>query len=657
MSTSRRLAAVMFSDIEGFSGLMQKDEANALKLKDGYRLALDACHAQFNGEVVHYFGDGCLSIFKSALDAMECAICMQQQYQDKVPVRIGMHLGDIIATEDDVYGDGVNVASRIESLGVVGAILISDRMQAELHNHPEIKTASVGVYQLKNIDRPMEVFALANEGLVIPKHNSLQGKTAKTPSAVSLRKKRWIGLGVLLLLVLISSAYWYSQKSSTPPADALARVAVLPFRNISSQAENEYLSDGITEELTSSLSGISGLKVISRNSVLRYKNSTKTIRQIGKELGISVLIEGSVIKEGTSMRIMARMIDATTDEILWSDHFQQGVGEILIFYSQVVQQVAHKLNVTLRDAEVTRLGKADRVNPELHQLYLKGLFYSNKFTDAGYHEAVQQFDQALRIDSNYAPALAGKAFSYALMGVFNPSLSTKEALLKTQRFAQKALKADDHLPLAYIALGYSKLFFQRDLKGAETALNKAIEVDPSNDMALTALVLINLYNGNTTAAAALTEKGKSISPFSFFLTHQEGRILFRQNKPQEAIESYLSAIRLHNHPLLYDHLAGLYNQLGKYKEAIHLLDSSAHKFGDLPPSSLSLIAEAYYKSGDKQQATLALAKLQSAVAAQRPNYAFFTAAYYAGIGDTTQCYHMLDAALVNNDVDLLWLKV
>ena len=212
MPAAHQLAVVMFSDIAGSSASMQKQEENAIKIKDKYRTVLDASAAAFNGKVVHYYGDGCLSIFTSVKDAFNCFIDTQAQYRGDtlVAVRIGLYLGDIVTTGDDVYGDGVNLASRIESAGIAGCILLSDKVKDELHNHPEFKTVCVGKYQFKNIDKTVEVFALDNEGLVIPLLDSLQQKIEEKTTASAKATDRAIrehpyesigiafGIGVLI---------------------------------------------------------------------------------------------------------------------------------------------------------------------------------------------------------------------------------------------------------------------------------------------------------------------------------------------------------------------------------------------------------------------------------------------------------------------------
>ena len=233
---NRRLAAVMFTDIVGYTAFMQGDEKLAIKLRAHHREVFEQQHQLYQGEVIQYYGDGTLSIFKSAIQAVKCAIEIQQLLQkgEAVPIRIGIHMGDIVFNKTEVYGDGVNFASRIESIGVAGSILVSGKLNDELENHKDIFSSSLGQFELKNIAKPVEIFAISNDGIKVPQAIELKGK----------------------------------QKSIEKT------IAVLPFVNMSTNAENEYFSDGITEEIINALAKVKSLKVTSRTSSFFFKIKT-----------------------------------------------------------------------------------------------------------------------------------------------------------------------------------------------------------------------------------------------------------------------------------------------------------------------------------------------------------------------------------------------
>ena len=265
----RQLAAIMFTDIEGYTAAMQQSEQKAIELRERHRQVLRQAHKQFSGKVIQYYGDGTLSIFQSAVKAVQCALSMQQIFcqPPQVPVRIGLHIGDIIFDDEQVLGDGVNLASRIESLGLPGCVLLSDKVRDEISNHPDLKTVSVGIYQLKNINRPVEVFALDHPELVKPKPRFTERE--------NISKKR-------------------GHSEAMPRKYHAKSVAVLPFVNISNDPEQDYFSTGIAEEILNSLSNLKDLKVAGRTSSPHYNRENVGLREIGERLGVKTILEGSV---------------------------------------------------------------------------------------------------------------------------------------------------------------------------------------------------------------------------------------------------------------------------------------------------------------------------------------------------------------------------
>ena len=273
MEATRQLAAIMFTDMEGYTALMNKNEQLAIERRNRHREVFEKAMADYNGKIIQYYGDGTLSIFTSAIHAVNAAVAMQLLFRQAplVPLRIGIHIGDITMDDSGVYGDGVNIASRIESLAVAGSVFISDKVFDEIKNQPLINTLSMGLFDLKNVSRPVEVFAIAKDGLAVPKQIDLKGKT-------------------------------------TEPKNKLA---VLPFMNMSNDAGNEYFSDGISEELINSLSKIDGLQVICRTSSFSFKGKNQDVREIGRILNVSKVLEGSVRKAGNRVRITAELVNWT----------------------------------------------------------------------------------------------------------------------------------------------------------------------------------------------------------------------------------------------------------------------------------------------------------------------------------------------------------
>src|SRR5258706_1033564 len=309
MQSPRRLAAILFTDIVGSTSMMQKDEQHAVSTNKRYVAVLKEYVLSHDGEILNDFGDGSLCTFHSATQALRCAIEMQKQFQlePKVPLRIGLHVGEIFFEDGKVFGDGVNVASRIQSLGTSNSILFSSQINSQIKNQQEFKSVSVGRFHFKNVDEPMEVFALTNEGLSVPKKEELTGKL-KEIKKKSMQKK--LVMAVAVTLLLISSLFIYQKFFITKEFTGEKTIAVLPFENSGEPDSEEYISDGITQDIINNLSKIASLqKVIGWFSVRSFKKTTKSLRQIADELGVAAILSGSIQKQEGKTRIVVELIE------------------------------------------------------------------------------------------------------------------------------------------------------------------------------------------------------------------------------------------------------------------------------------------------------------------------------------------------------------
>src|SRR5436190_6747981 len=301
----RQLAAILFADMTGYTALMQNNEHLARQKRKRFREVLEADVENHEGKILQNYGDGTLSIFNSAINSVNCAISIQQQLQlePKVELRIGIHTGDVAMEEGSVFGDGVNLASRIESMAVPGGIFISEKVYDEIKNHENIKTRDLGFVELKNVKQPVHLFAIANNGIVVPSRDELKGKT-KQPNN---------------------------------------RLAVLPFVNMSADPENEYFSDGITEELLNALTKVDGLQVTSRTSAFAFKGKQTDIRDIAIQLNVDRILEGSVRKSGNRVRITAQLINATDGYHIWSESYDRNLTDIFEVQDEISGIIASKL--------------------------------------------------------------------------------------------------------------------------------------------------------------------------------------------------------------------------------------------------------------------------------------------------------------------------
>ena len=304
MSHFRQLAAIMFTDIVGYTTMMQQNEPMAVEVIKHYNATLQKWVLLFNGRILNFYGDGNLCSFSSATDAVNCSIEVQKELRSTpvVPLRIGLHIGEIFFEQEKALGDGVNIASRVQSLGQENTILLSAEIYDKIKNNPSITTLSLGHFDFKNVNKPMEIFALTNDGLVVPHRKKMQGKLQQK----NVRKRNvWLLISFIVLVIALSIIYrkYFSENKIVFTERS---IAVIPFTDMSQKKDQEYFSDGLTEDIITQLAKINSFKVISRTSVMQYKKNSKTLKEIGNELGVDVILEGSVQQSGDQVRITAQ---------------------------------------------------------------------------------------------------------------------------------------------------------------------------------------------------------------------------------------------------------------------------------------------------------------------------------------------------------------
>ena len=486
MQPIRRLAAILFTDIVGSTSMMQKDEQAALSVNKRYAAVLKHLVSVYGGEILNDFGDGSLCTFASATQAIRCAIEMQQQFRAVpiVPLRIGLHLGEIFFEDGKVFGDGVNVASRVQSLGIANTILFSSQINSQIRNQPEFKCVSVGRFHFKNVDEPMEIFALTNEGLTIPKRQELAGKLKEIDKR-SIQKKLLMAIAVIVLL--IGSFLIYQKFFVTKQFTGERTIAVLPFENSGEPDSDEYISDGITQDIINNLSKISSLeKVIAWFSVKSFKKTSKSIKQISDELGVTVILTGTIQRHGDKIQVNAELIDVSSNKRLWGNNYDYASGDIFSVQSEVAQQIVNALSASLSPEEKRELHKNYTENIEAYKYYRKGRAFWDARTVASFDSAEKNYKKALELDPDYALAYAGLADCYTYNQKGIPQL---QAVPIGRDYALKALSIDSNLSEALTTLGWIQGAFDYDWVKSKTTLQKAIELNPNYPLA-------HMYYGN-----------------------------------------------------------------------------------------------------------------------------------------------------------------
>jgi adenylate cyclase len=494
----RRLAAIMFTDMVGFSRQMGADETRMLRLLEVHNQVIQQAVTAHHGHIIKTLGDAFLVDFPSVVNAVQCARQVQSQLrthnaehgrEEQIHVRIGIHLGDIVQRDGDVFGDGVNIASRLQGLAEPGSICLSDIVYRDVAKKIELGTVvSLGRPKLKNIAERFQVYALLPEQ---PKgvRQQLQVQRLKFSRRVGIAHRVVVVGLVLLVGGIVTGRYFLrpplgTQDSAprTPAALPLPdkpSIIVLPFTNMSNDPEQEYFGDGVTEDITSDLSKISSLFVIARNSAFTYKGKAIKVQEVSREMGVRYVLEGSVRKAGAQVRITTQLIDASTGEHLWSERFDRPFKDIFALQDEVVQKIVAtlKLQLTLREQGVLMRKRTD--NLEAYDYVLRGMEANQRLTkEAVTIQARQMLEKAIALDPQYAEAYAWLGWTYYREWNWFWSRDP-QTLERAWTLAQQALALDDFLPFAHSLLG--NIYAQRHQYDQAIAEGeRAIALDPNN---------------------------------------------------------------------------------------------------------------------------------------------------------------------------------
>ena len=503
---TRRLTAIMFTDMVAYTALVEEDEQRALLLRDRWRDVLDRRIAMHGGTLLQTYGDGSLSIFDSAVAAVECAVAIQRdlQLEPQVPLRIGIHTGDIVHDAQGVFGDGVNVASRIQSLAAPGSVLVSGKVSDELKNQRGLSAESLGEFDLKNVRRPMEIFAVIAEGIARPERRSLAAARVQT------------------------------ERRS---------VAVLPFANLSIDPENEVFSDGITEELINALTRVNGLQVTARTSSFAFKGRQEDVREIASTLGVTTVLEGSVRKDGERVRITAQLIDARSGYHLYSETYDRQIADIFQTQDEIARAIVRAVHQRLAPEDRQETLVTTRTDSAAHTLYLKGLGELNRWTPDNQRAAIAYFQKAIRLDPAYAAAHNGLARAQlALASSGHADAST--AYAEAEAAARRAVELDAGSGEAHATLGLLRLFAEWDVEAAWTACQKALSLSPGSAGARHALANLLQVRGEAAKAVEEMEAAVQLDPLSALMQNELGTTLFAAGRFEEAHRALDRAVEI-----------------------------------------------------------------------------------------------------------------
>ncbi len=589
----RKLAAIFSADVAGYSRLMDDDEEATVSTLNLYRNLMTKLIQQYRGRVVDTTGDNLLAEFTSAVDAVNCAVEVQRElaehntelsYQRKMEFRIGVNVGDVIEEKDQIYGDGVNITARIEGLSDPGGICISGRVYDQVENKLNLTFDYLGEQEVKNIAKPVRVYrVLSHPGAAA--YRVVEAKKALG----KIWRNIAISIGVILILaaaiVLIWNIYWRSAKPEMETA-AIEKpalelpdkpsVAVLPFDNMGGDKEQEYFSDGMTDDLITDLSKVSGLFVIARNSVFTYKGKPVKIQQVAQELGVRYVLEGSVRRAGDKVRINAQLIDATTGHHLWAERYDGYFGDVFALQDKITAEIVAALSVKLTSDEKRQVARKYTDNALAYDEFLQGRAYYVRRTPADYAEAVSCFHKAVELDPNYGEAYAALSLTYwesahNLWSYNSLGVSWAEAHNRAERYLRMAMQNPS--PLAHQAA--SKL--NVDLMQHEEAIalaQRALALDPNDASSYLAIAYALIYAGRPQEALGFVDKAMRLDPhYPAYYLFVLGLAKFVLEEYEESVTFFEKALKLN--PVDYIPLiplAAAMAQLGQRQEAAVTID-------------------------------------------------------------------------------------
>jgi len=656
----RRLAAIMFTDMVGYSSLSQSNETLALELLEEHRNILRPIFLKYSGKEIDTAGDSFFVEFISAVDAANCAIEIQTNLLKRnvsseegrqIKIRIGLHIGDVVQIGTNVHGDGVNIAARLEPLATPEGICLSEDFARAVQNKLEYPVVKKGEVILKNISSPMIIYCIQLPWVAEKKLQQVHER---------ISRKKILMYAVPPTLIILAIIFILSILHIIPPLsddnEMHTRIAVLPFINIGGDADDEYFADGMTEQIISSLSNLSGLNVIARSSIMKYKDAVRDIEQIGSELNVGTILEGSIRKSMDKTRITIRLIDVSKQQNIWAMDYDKELSDIFTVQSEIAQSIAGELELKLKLEEMERLEKRQPVNTDAFNSYLLGRFYLNRRNIDGITRSINYFNSSVSYDSTFAPAYTGLADAYTLIAAGGyGTIPVEESISKAKLNVMKALELDEKLAEAHASLAYIKFRLEWKFDEAEIEFKKAIELGPSYAQAHEWYALLLALRGRSKEALERMKKAQELNPLSASVNNGIGRIYYFMNDLQKAIDQFNKTIKMDpNYAETHFSLGLAYEVSNKYNKAIQ----SYEKAAELSNRRLVILADlaySYIANGMRNKADEIKDELDARSKTENVS-PFHYIPYYAGLKDFDKVFELLEESYQKRYGLLLYLK-
>ena len=667
-TSTARLLTLVFTDLQDSTALNEaRGDAQAGALVARHRHHIERLAAEWQGRIVDFAGDGCFLTFEASSAAVQFALQLQEAHAEEpaLPrVRVGVHMGEVteLLRNDGarrVEGLAVNLAARVNALARPGQVLLSASVAASARQRvgPELwgralRWQAHGAHQVKGASEPIEVVEVGLVGTA-PFAPPLTGEKAR--AAGPRIPRRWLAAAAFAALLIAGGAWFWLGDPGKPAAASAAlppirSLAVLPLDNLSGDPEQTYFADGMTETLIAELAKLPGVRVVSRTSVMRYRNTQKALREIARELNVEGVIEGSVMRAGDQVRITAQLIDARSDEHIWAEQYDRELARVLEIQSEVARAVAGRVKLALTPQQVASLAPPAPLDPHAQDAYFRGLAQRSLGTLQGAERSVALFEDAIRIAPDYAPAYAALSTSHTFLGSwFGPAHAAGE-VSKARAAASRALALDENLGDAHAALGRVFFFFDWDWAAAEREYRRALEL-PSSEGPMNGMSLAHLLSatGRTTEALQLADQVLAWAPLDSFVRTQRAILLMNAGQLERALQEFERVLETDPNNLnALQSRAGALDLLGRYEDAIRARRASAK----VKPESAKMYsdAERAWRDGGEQ----AYWSFWQRVDEREQNFVW-AAKGCAQLGDADAAFALLERAYRDRDPELRFL--
>ncbi len=643
-TSARKLSVIMFTDIVGYTALMGKDANKALELVHKSVEIQKPLVSRHNGKWLKEMGDGAMAQFSSALDAVNCATEIQRSSRINfgAEFRIGIHLGDITIEGNDVYGDGVNVAARLESIADPGGIYISESVEKAIRGHEEVQCKYLGECNLKNVNYGVRTYAVQGEGLPVPSDHHINQISNKN------RKKRifksiWFYL-VIIFLVTLFSLWKFGNFKDVAEAE-ITSLAVLPFDNFTGDSGQDYFSAGLHDNLITALSQISSLDIISKTSTLKYKDTDMSIPDIAKELGVDAIIEASILQSVDSIRLNVQLIQASpVEKHLWAQIFDRPVSNVFYLLDDITQTIAKEINLSITDQSKSTTSSRRIIDNEALNAYYRGLFNTEKLSPEGSRAALDYFDQSIKIDSTFAPAYAGISLTWIFLLQMRQA-TVAEAIPKIYEYNQRALELDEDFADTQYLKALMSFQGEWNWPKSEEAFKKAISVNPNHALAHAFYSHLLMIQKRFDEAIVEGEKSVKLDPNNSLALSLYAIVLWHAGNIEQAISISQKSLELNpGSTLTFKILASTNHLKGNYDKSMEIL-GKVHE-GD------RLNFEEIKNENKEHGYKPAMEKLAQLLEKQSQNQAFQIATYYNRADKYDKAIEWLERGLDNHDVDM-----